>query len=290
MGAEWQAPPESDVILRASGGKELHAHKLILSIASPVFRDMFSIPQPPTESSQLPIVDVDEPPEALEVFLRIIYPISNPPIDDIEKWAPVLRLADKYDAGVVIDVHREYLLSMRLDSPPIHTYAILCFCGREKEAEAVARRVSFASLASLHSHPLFCLVTLEHYKRLVGFLVARDKRTREIVSKRRAELQKKLPGCVSDAHELYCGIIASSIQAAFEENPCVQVVEALGIVTSAPLTFSPCRLLCVFNVRGLRERAEGLLKELVEMAESLPWGDRHIRGISDIVLGKPRNT
>ena len=272
MGTEWQAPPDADVILRASG-KELHAHKLILSIASPVFRDMFSIPQPPTaESSQLPIVDVDESSEALEVFLRIIYPTPNPPINDIEKWAPVLRLADKYDAGIVLDVHREYLLSTCLNSPPIHVYAILCFCGREKEAEAVARRVSFASLASLHSHPLFRLMTFKHYQRLVEFMVARDKRMREILSERLAEIQKNLRSkCGDAAHQLYSGIIASSLQAAFEENPCVRVVDAFIIVSSAPLRFYPCVTGCMYDVRGLRERAEGLLKELVEMAESLPW-------------------
>ena len=120
MGAEWQPPPDADIVLRASGGKERHAHKFILSIASPVFIDMFSLPQPPAaEPPQLPIVDIDEPPEALEEFLRIIYHTPNPPIDDIETWTPVLRLADKYGAEVVLNVHREYLLSTCLDSPPV---------------------------------------------------------------------------------------------------------------------------------------------------------------------------
>lgn len=275
MGTEWQAPPDADIILRTSGGKEFLAHKLILSVASPVFRDMFSIPQPPTESP-LPIIDVDESPEALEVFLRIIYPTSRPPIGNLETWAPVIRLADKYDAEVVLDVHREYLLSTCLNSPPIHVYAILCFCGREKEAEAVARRVSFASLASLHSHPLSRLMTFEHYQRLVMFMVARDKRMREILSKWQAEIQKNIPySCNGTTHELYHGTITSSLRAAFEGNPCVQVVEALGIVLSTHLTFSPCGNGngngCMYNSRGLWKHAEGLLKELVEMAESLPW-------------------
>ena len=274
MAAKWQAPPDPDIILRASGGIELHAHKLILSIASSVFRDMFSIPQPPTESSQLPIIDVDETPEVLTIFLQIIYPTPNPPVNDIGTWAPVLRLADKYDAGLVLGVLREYILSTCLDSPPIQVYAILCFCGREKEAEAIARRISFASLASPHSHPLFRLVDFEHYHRLVRFVVARDKRMREIVSKWQAEMQKGPPwGCNNPPHQLYSGTIASSLQAAFEENPRVQVVEALGIVSGAPLTFSPCEIECRYNVKGLRMRAERLLRELVEMAESLPWVD-----------------
>jgi len=54
MATQWKTPPDADVILRASGGKEFHAHKLVLSLASPVFRDMFSVPQPPQSPHNSP--------------------------------------------------------------------------------------------------------------------------------------------------------------------------------------------------------------------------------------------
>ena len=84
MATEWQNPPDADGMLRASGGKEVHARDLVLSLASPVFRGMFSVPQLPIETDPpvLPIVDVHDPPEALEIFLQIIYPIRNPSIND----------------------------------------------------------------------------------------------------------------------------------------------------------------------------------------------------------------
>jgi len=272
MAAEWQTLPGADVILRASGGREFHAHKLILSFASPVFRDMFSVPQSPTtESSQLPTIDVDDPPEALEKFLRIIYPTPNPPINNIETLASVIRLADKYGAEAVLDVRGEYLLSMCLDSPPVHTYAILCVCGREREAEAAARRVSFASLASLSSHPLLRLMTTEHYQRLVGFMVARDKRTREILNERRAGIQINHYCSYDAAHGLYSGALVTSLQVAFEANPCIQPAEALGVVLNSPFTFSPCGDSCTYNIRYLREFSELVLKDLVKMGEELPW-------------------
>ena len=91
MAIEWQTPRDADVILRASGGKEFHARKIILSLSSPVFRDMFSVPQPtPTGSSDLPIVDVDDPPEALGTFLQTIYPGLNPTINDVGTLASIL--------------------------------------------------------------------------------------------------------------------------------------------------------------------------------------------------------
>ena len=275
MAEGWQTPPNADVILRAPGGKEFHAHKLILSLASTVFRDMFSVLQSqPTESTQLPIVDVDDPPETLEIFLQIVYPTRSPLINNIETLASVLRLAEKYDAKAVIDAHKEYLLSICTDSPPIHLYAILCACGREKEAEAAARRIPLESLMPLDSHPLLHLMTIEHYQRLVRFVIARNKRTREIVSKHRARIEGDRGLCPSDAaHRLYPSTMTSSLQAAFEENPCIRVAEALGIVSSAPLMFSPCQNACKYNVQGLRGYAEGLLKELVEMGQNLSLED-----------------
>jgi len=75
---QWQNPPDADTTPRASGGKQFHAHKLVLSLASPVFRDMFSVPQPPDGPPKTPIIDVDDPPDALETFLQIIYPGPYP--------------------------------------------------------------------------------------------------------------------------------------------------------------------------------------------------------------------
>jgi len=226
---------------------------------------------PAPESSRLPIVDINDPPEAFELFLRIIYPTPNPPINDTETLVSVLRLADKYNAGVVLDAHKEYLLSMCLDSPPVHIYAILCICGREKEAEAAARRVSFASLASLSSNPMLRLMTVEYYQRLVRFIVARDKRMWEILNKRQAEAERGvLPLCRDAAHQQYACTLVASLRVAFEANPCVRPSEAPGIISSVPLPSSPCRG-CIHVERWLREYAEFVLRELVEMAEGLPW-------------------
>lgn len=273
MATGWRNPPDADIVLRALGEKEFHGHKLILSLASPVFRDMFSVPQPPsTGSSQVPIIDVSDSPEALEVLLQTIYPTCNPLITDVGTLASVIRLADKYDARGVIDVHKDHLSSMCSNFPPIQMYAILCACGREEEAGAAARRISFASLKTLDSNPLLQLITATQDQWLVSFMAARDQRVREIVRMHQGRIQRNTHPCVDDAaHQFYSSIIVASIQAAFEANPCVQVVEGLSIVSNAPLTFSPCKYNCRYSLQGLQRYAEGLLKDLVGMAATLPW-------------------
>jgi hypothetical protein len=61
-----------------------------------------------------------------------------------------------------LGVHKGHLSLMYTD-PPISTHASLCACGREKDAEAAARRVPFVSVTSLSGH-LLCLMTVEHYQ------------------------------------------------------------------------------------------------------------------------------
>ena len=275
MVANWQNPSDTDVVLRASGGKEFHAHKFILSLASPTFKDMFSVPQPPpTESSQLPIVDVDDPPEALEIFLQIIYPNRNPLINNIETLVSILHLADKYNAEAIRDVHAYYLPPMYSNLPPVQMYAILCACGRERDAGAAARRVSFASLETLDSNPLLQFITTAQYQRLVSFMTVRDRKMRQIVNKHRAKIARsKSYSCKDTAHVLFSSILVGTLQAAFEADPSIQVVEALSLVSRAPCAFPQCGDNCRYNVAGLRDYAEGLLEELVEMVQNLPWED-----------------
>ena len=144
---------------------------------------MFSVPQPPaTESSQLPVIGLHDSPEALEMFLQLIYPTRSYLASDADTLASILRLADKYDAKGVLDTYKDYLPPNHCDFPPIQVYAILCTYGREKEVEAVARRVPFASLKSLGTTPLLQLASVTQYQRLVSFMTARDQRMREIVS------------------------------------------------------------------------------------------------------------
>jgi len=52
---------DGDIILRSSNEECFKAHQLILSLASPIFKDMFSVPQPHTLNTELPIIETMTP-------------------------------------------------------------------------------------------------------------------------------------------------------------------------------------------------------------------------------------
>jgi hypothetical protein len=78
---------DGDIILRAGqepdSKHDFRVHKFILSLASPVFKDMFTFPQPPdqnwVEQPDISIVNVPDRPKVLDAVLRFVYPGVEPP-------------------------------------------------------------------------------------------------------------------------------------------------------------------------------------------------------------------
>ena len=136
---DFQAPG-ADVILRSSDREEFPVHKDILSIASPVFRDMFNLPQPPEPTSRIPIVDLSEPSDILRPFIQFVYPRSPPNISDITTLAALFTIADKYATEVVTGQLRGMLIPRFLYASPPRVYALASHWGFEEEAKVASRR------------------------------------------------------------------------------------------------------------------------------------------------------
>ena len=132
--------PDADAILRSSDGKEFRVHKLILSIASPIFQGMFSLPQPTEPPSQIPSIDLPESSDVLQPFIQYLYPRSPPKISDISMWAALYTIADKYDVEVVMDPLRDMLISRFLETSPLRVYALASHWGFDEEAKIASRR------------------------------------------------------------------------------------------------------------------------------------------------------
>jgi len=78
---------DGEVIVRAGQGsgptRDFRVHKFMLSLVSPVFKDMFTLPQPPNQNRNgepdIPIVDIPDSPQVFDIILRFIYPGVEPP-------------------------------------------------------------------------------------------------------------------------------------------------------------------------------------------------------------------
>lgn len=78
MPRDFDNSPTADIILRSSGPKsvEFRAHRVILSIASPIFETMFSLPQPGGDRS-IPVCDLSEDANTVDALLRFVYPVEE---------------------------------------------------------------------------------------------------------------------------------------------------------------------------------------------------------------------
>lgn len=121
--------PTGGVILKSSDGVEFKVYKNILALASPLFREMFTLPQSidtndtgelmdakgEKPTSDVQVVDVTETSKTLDILLRMIYPTSPPSfpgvtdsgeIEDAQELVkgiePVLAAALKYDMQLIV--------------------------------------------------------------------------------------------------------------------------------------------------------------------------------------------
>ncbi|KAH9931717.1 uncharacterized protein BXZ73DRAFT_3833, partial [Epithele typhae] len=131
--------PSVDLILRSSGHVYFHVHRAILTQASPVFADMFSIPQPSTapQSDHPPVVDVSETEETLRCLLLLCYPLNKPHMESLQDVEPVLMAAIKYDMEWPLSFLSDRLQSAIADHP-LRVWAIACRAGLAGIAQQAA--------------------------------------------------------------------------------------------------------------------------------------------------------
>ncbi|KAJ7442008.1 hypothetical protein FB451DRAFT_1057840 [Mycena latifolia] len=88
--------PGADLILRSSDGVEFHVHRVVLGLLSHIFRDMFALPQPDSETG-IPEVRMPESGVVLDRILRFCYPGAEPVVQTLGQLQEILQiLGDKY--------------------------------------------------------------------------------------------------------------------------------------------------------------------------------------------------
>ena len=170
--------PDPDVIFRtplqpgSDEFKDFHVHKLILSIASTVFYDMFSIPQPPHNASEeivLDVVQVAEPAKVFETFLLLIYPVNPPVIEDLQLVGDLFQLADKYMVkGVASKLKKRLISPSFLRDDPIGVFAIACRNNLDEEAKLALSHTFSIDVVSQISDKHLQTMTARTYHRLLA--------------------------------------------------------------------------------------------------------------------------
>ncbi|ETW80397.1 hypothetical protein HETIRDRAFT_240500, partial [Heterobasidion irregulare TC 32-1] len=127
------ADADADLVVRSSNKVDFHVHKFLLSLASPVFKDILSIPDTTIYSGAsveykdgILVIHVAEQRQVLENLLRLVYPTDNGKLPDLSSVRELFRAMDKYE---MLDLFPQTLDRNLRDiarAHPFAAYAIAC--------------------------------------------------------------------------------------------------------------------------------------------------------------------
>ncbi|KAG2042719.1 hypothetical protein BDR03DRAFT_573148 [Suillus americanus] len=135
--------PDGDIILHSTPDHvDFYFFKVILSLMSPVFKDMFTLPQNGLHSDVLsvPVIPVTESSVTLEALLLLCYPATTPTFHSLDNAKAVIEAAKKYDMQAVLDRAADLAMSQFLLTHFLELYALSCRFGWQHHAQTAALR------------------------------------------------------------------------------------------------------------------------------------------------------
>ncbi|KAF8267381.1 hypothetical protein EI94DRAFT_1801721 [Lactarius quietus] len=119
---------DADIILRSSDQVDFHVFKDILSLSSPFFKSMFSLPQPDVgvAEKQNPVIDLTEHSSTIATLLTFIYPVVSVPPEpgSLGDMIDAFVAAKKYD----MDVVSQRLNQTFAESAAVQDDPVVAFC------------------------------------------------------------------------------------------------------------------------------------------------------------------
>jgi hypothetical protein len=137
---------DADITLRSSDRVDFLVYKVILSKASPVFKTMFTLPQPAMDDSCRPVAELAENSKVLAAFLSVIYPpipaMSPQPLS-LDDLIVAFDMARKYEIATMSDrLLTDFGGLTTLQNKPLEA-----FCGAY--SRGLAKEAKIAAAASL---------------------------------------------------------------------------------------------------------------------------------------------
>ena len=156
--------------VRSSDGMGFRMLKLDLGRSSPVFQDMLSFPQPPSDAAsgdELPVVALSESRDVLELLLPFCFLDATPALHTLEDACKVIEPARKYDIKRAIDVALATAIHIA-EKDPFRVYAYACLYKIDTVAKTAARLCMRLTLEQLECHNcsgdvLALLSALDHH-------------------------------------------------------------------------------------------------------------------------------
>jgi len=137
--------PDASLIIRSSDLVNFRVHKSVLAMASPIFGDLLSLPQPSDSESVdgLPVVQLSEDGELLNSLVSMLYPVRRVIPDSHDKLLYLLAACQKYDMVQVQSYIRAEVDRGSFPGPVgtevFRAYAIACGKGLIPEMVNAAR-------------------------------------------------------------------------------------------------------------------------------------------------------
>ncbi|KAK0221474.1 hypothetical protein IW262DRAFT_1374055 [Armillaria fumosa] len=168
----------ADVVLVSRDNIRFHAHKVILPLASPVFKDMFLVAQPPADGS-IPAIPMDEDVQIIEKILRFCYPTKDPSFKDASEMYHVLvTMAQKYlMEDVALRIRNELHRFCQSGTKPLQVFAIAYAMGWRQEAAVAAEKAIKRPLLTLEDDDIPELDILESPRIIYRLLRFHKQRT-----------------------------------------------------------------------------------------------------------------
>ncbi|KAH9993664.1 hypothetical protein BJV74DRAFT_832374 [Russula compacta] len=172
----------ADLILQSSDRVYFRVFKIILSLASPIFADMISIPSPPSQKlhDEIQVVTVSENSKALDVGLRHLYPVRAPDAVLLGDVSLLLEFARKYQVDALEKFTTRYLMD-NVEHDPVGVYAIAITYG----CKGIAARAAQSCLNLPFSRLQSSYATAEQYGELLKYHVACGEAASAVASERR---------------------------------------------------------------------------------------------------------
>ncbi|KAH9004626.1 hypothetical protein EDB86DRAFT_3072114 [Lactarius hatsudake] len=184
-----QAPfddPRADLILRSSDGVNFRVFKVILSLASSVFADMFTLPPPPASqgsSDEPPVVALPEDAETLDLALRHCYPIRSPEVAELRDARILLEFARKYQVDL-LEPSLTRFLTDTIERDPVGVYALAAAYER-RDIAGKALRSSLTLPVNLLQSPELQYSTMEQYQALFHYHILCGKAASAVTMRRK---------------------------------------------------------------------------------------------------------